>query len=393
MTEIQGTVARGFERVRDAFAKNFSDRKELGAACVVEIRGERVVDLWGGVRDRATREPWQPDTMVMVFSTTKGMSAIAIAVAHSKGLFDWDDPVAKHWPEFAQRGKDRITVRELVSHQGGLSAVDEPLDARKLGDLDGLARALAAQAPSWTPGERHGYHALSLGWYEGELIRRVDPKHRSLGRFFADEVAAPLGIDFHIGLPASVPRERVAKIHGHPMIALLFHMHTLPWRFVVDMMRPRTLTARSFMNPRLKTGADLDKPEFRAVEMPASNGIGSARAIARAYGAMATGGRELGIQPATMAALVRPATPPRGGPRDLVLHVDTRFSCGFMKPCSVCTFGTTDSAFGTQGAGGSFGFADPDRGLGFAYVMNRMGFHVADDPREKALRDATYACL
>jgi CubicO group peptidase (beta-lactamase class C family) len=393
MTAIYGTVAPGFERVRDAFARNFTHRKELGAACTVELHGERVVDLWGGVRDAASGAPWQEDTMVLVFSTTKGMSAIAIAVAHSRALFEWDDPVAKYWPEFAQQGKSAITVRQLLSHQAGLCAVDEPFDAVKLADLDRVATALAAQAPAWQPGERHGYHAVSIGWYESELIRRVDPKQRSLGRFFHDEVATPLGIDFFIGLPTGVPRERVANIQGRSKLSLLLHLNTLPWRFVRDLMRPHTLAGRAFNNPRVRHTAELDTPAYRAVEMPASNGIGSARAIARAYGALATGGRELGIQEATLNALKQPAMSPRGGSYDLVLHLDTAFSCGFLKPCDVCTFGSSGSAFGTQGAGGSFGFADPDIGLGFAYVMNRMGFHVANDPREKALRDATYACL
>ncbi|HEY5946488.1 MAG TPA: serine hydrolase domain-containing protein [Kofleriaceae bacterium] len=393
MTKVHGTVAPGFERVRDEFARNFSHRKELGAACAVEVGGKRVVDLWGGVRDATTRAPWTEDTMVLVFSTTKGMAAIALAVAHSRGLFEWDQPVAKYWPEFAQQGKGAITVRQLVSHQAGLCGVDEPFDANKLADLDLVAKALAAQAPAWEPGTRHGYHAISIGWYLGELVRRVDPKRRSLGRFFHDEVATPLSIDFYIGLPDSVPRERVASIEMRSRLSLLLHLNTLPWRFVRDIMKPKTLTARSFNNPRVRGSATLDTPAYRAVEMPASNGIGSARAIARAYGALATGGRELGIQQATLGALMKPPTRPRDGSYDLVLHVDTAFSCGFLKPCGVCKFGSSGTAFGTQGAGGSFGFADPDIGLGFAYVMNRMGFHVADDPREKALRDATYACL
>jgi CubicO group peptidase (beta-lactamase class C family) len=331
--------------------------------------------------------------MVLVFSTTKGMSAMALAVAHSRGLFDLDQPVARYWPEFAQRGKGTITVRQLLSHQAGLCAIDEPFDASKLADLDRVAAALAAQPPAWDAGKKHGYHAFSIGWYEGELIRRVDPKKRSLGRFFQDEVATPLGLDFFIGLPGGIPRSRLATIQAFHRLELLLHLHTLPWRFVRDILRPRTLTARAFGNPHLGHVAVLDTAPYRAVEMPASNGIGSARAIARAYGSFATGGRELGITKETMTALTRPAAPPRDGSYDHVLHVESAFSCGFLKPCAVCSFGTSSSAFGTQGAGGSFGFADPDIGLGFAYVMNRMGFHVADDPREKALRDATYACV
>ena len=395
MTTVQGTVAPGFERVRDAFEQNFRTRRELGAACCVYVKGERVVDLWGGLRDAQTRAPWEADTMVIVFSTTKGMTAVALAVAHSRGLFDWDEKVATYWPEFAQNGKGDVTVRHLLSHQAGLSAVDEPLDPRKLADLDGLARVLAAQKPSWAPGTRSGYHAISIGWYESELLRRIDPKQRSAGRFFADEVAKPLGIDFFIGLPDAVKDDRIAKMIAVNKLRLLFKINakTLPWPFVRDMLMPKRLAARTFSNPDVRAAELVKMPEYRTLEMPASNGIGSARAIARVYSSMASGGAELGIKPATFDALKKAPILPSGGPRDLVLHVDAAFSCGFTKPCPMVQFGTSASAFGTPGAGGSFGFADPDRELGYAYVMNRMGYHIADDPREKALRDATYACL
>jgi CubicO group peptidase (beta-lactamase class C family) len=387
-SEIHGTVAPGFEPVRHAFAENFARRKEAGAACAVFLRGEKVVDLWGGVRNLETNEPWEEDTIVLVFSTTKGMAATAVAVAHSRGLFDLDERVATYWPEFAQHGKGSITVRQLLAHEAGLCCIDEPFDATILADLDRVARALAAQRPAWTPGTKHGYHSISLGWYEGELIRRVDPKKRSLGRFFHDEVATRLGVDFHIGLPKSVPSSRVATIKGFRRIQLPFHMHTLPWRFLVAVLDPRSLASRSLNNPKLPNPDVLDRPEYRAVEMPASNGIGNARAIARIYGALATGGGDLGLKPSTMDAI----TTPGRSRRDEVLKVDTAFAFGFLKPSAMSSFGSKRS-FGTPGAGGSFGFADPDLGLGFAYVMNRMGFHLADDPREKALRDATYECV
>lgn len=390
---VQGSVAPGFEPVRQAFLENFRDRGELGAACAVYLRGEKVVDLWGGVADQATGAPWREDTMVLVFSTTKGMSALAIAVAHSRGLFGYDEPVSRYWPEFSQHGKGAITVRQLLSHQAGLAAVDEPFDARALADLDHVARALAAQRPAWEPGERHGYHGITLGWYEGELLRRVDPKHRSLGQFFREEVAQPLGLDFHIGLPASVPPARVASIKGFHPLKMLLHLHTLPPRFVLAYLNPRSLTARAFGNPRFTNAEELDAPAYRAVEIPAATGIGTARAVARAYSAFALGGGELGITPETLAALTRPASPPPRGPFDEVLRVDTSFSLGFLKPCPLSRFGLSQTAFGTPGAGGSFGFADPDAGLGFGYVMNRMGFHLVDDPREVALREATYRCL
>jgi CubicO group peptidase (beta-lactamase class C family) len=384
---VHGTVAPGFERVKRAFEENFTRRKELGAACAVYVHGEKVVDLWGGMRN--AREPWEEDTLVLVFSTTKGMAATALAVAHAKSLFDLDERVAKYWPEFAQHGKGSVTVRQLLAHEAGVPVVDEPFDARILADLDRVAVALAAQRPAWEPGTRHGYHSISLGFYENEFLRRVDPDRRSIGRFFQDEVASKLGVDFYIGLPKSVPSSRVASIRGFAKHEVFAHLHTMPWRFVFAMANPRSLAAQSLNNPKLPDPAVLDTPEYRAVELPASNGIGSARAIARIYGALATGGGELGIGEETMNVIQRK----NATRRDAVLRVDTAFSFGFLKPSKMSTFGASDRAFGTPGAGGSFGFADPDRGLGYAYVMNRMGFHLADDPREKALRDATYACL
>jgi CubicO group peptidase (beta-lactamase class C family) len=389
---IHGSVAPGFEAVREAFQQNFDEREEIGAACAVFLRGEKVVDLWGGERDATTGAPWEEDTMVVVFSSTKGMSAIALAVAHARGLFDYDAPVAKYWPEFAEHGKGAVTVRTLLSHQAGLCAIDEPLDVRALADLDRVARTIAAQKPAWTPGDKHGYHAMSLGFYEGELIRRVDPKKRSLGHFFRDEIAKPLGVELHIGLPASVPSERLARIKGSGLLALPFHLRSLPWRFVLGMFNTRSITRRAFGNPRLTSAVQIDTPAFRAIEMPASNGIASARAIARIYSAVAVGGGELGIGKSTLDALVKPTPPPRSGPYDVVLGVDMVYAAGCLKPSPGFRFGTSETSFGTPGAGGSFGFADPDIGLGFAYVMNRMGFHIADDPREKALRDATYRC-
>lgn len=386
-------MAPGFEPVRDAFAENFRARGELGAACAVYLRGEKVVDLWGGVRDSRTGAPWEEDTMVLVFSTTKGMSALALAVAHARGYLRHDERVAAYWPEFAQAGKGAITVRQLLAHQAGLPVIDSPFDAAKVADRAWMAAALAKQPPAWTPGDRHGYHAISMGPYEGELLHRVDPRHRSLGQFFRDEVAAPLGLAFHIGLPASVPPDRVARTKGYGRLEPLLHARTLPWRLLVALADPRSLTARAFLNPRLKNAADLNRPEWRAVELPGSNGIGDARSIARAYGCVATGGAELGLGRETFDALCAPATLPRSGPHDHVLMVDTAYSLGFLRPSPFSRFGTSERAFGTPGMGGSFGFADPDLGLGFAYVTNRMGFYMSDDPREKTLRDATYRCI
>jgi hypothetical protein len=195
VTPVDGRVGRGFEAVREAFVGNFTQRRELGGACCAYRRGEKVVDLWGGIRNKQTGEPWEQNTMVVVHSATKGLAAMTLAIAHSRGWLDYEERVCTYWPEFAQQGKERITVRQLLAHQAGLFAINEPVDRRIVADLDRLADVLARQKPAWEPGTRQAYHALSLGFYEGELLRRVDPQHRSLGRFFQDEIASPLGED------------------------------------------------------------------------------------------------------------------------------------------------------------------------------------------------------
>jgi CubicO group peptidase (beta-lactamase class C family) len=391
--EVHGTVAPGFGPVRELFARNFHERGEVGAACAVYLRGDAVVDLWGGLRDRAACTPWEADTLVLVFSTTKGLAAMAMAVAHSRGLFDLDERVAAYWPEFAQQGKDRITVRQLLAHQAGLCAIDTPLSPASLRDRDALAVILARQRPAWEPGTRHGYHALTLGFYESELLRRVDPLRRSVGVFFRDEVARPLDIEFHIGLPTDVPTSRLAAIESFRPLAQLFGLDRDSWRMVLAYLRPGSLTARAFRNPRLGDPSDVNGPAFRSVEFPSVGGFGVVRDIARAYGALATGGEELGLTAHTLAELRTPAPPPSGGHRDAVLLADTRYGFGYLKPSPAFRFGSGEAAFGTMGAGGSFAFADPEAGLGFAYAMNRMGLHVWSDPREAALREAVYRCL
>jgi CubicO group peptidase (beta-lactamase class C family) len=389
---VVGDVDEGYGPVADAFRRNFTERGEVGAACAVYRDGRKVVDLWGGYRDGRTRKPWLEDSMVTVFSSTKGVSGLAIALAHSRGLIDYDQTVATYWPEFAAAGKEHVTVRQLLSHQAGLPAIDRPLRVTDLANLDIVAQALADQKPGWDPGTRHGYHAISLGWYEGELIRRVDPAKRTLGRFFAEEIAARLGIEFYIGVPESVDPDRIAFIHGFKPAEMMLHMGAMPRSFVLGFMNPRSITARSFANPKvLSQIGNYNLPEVRALELPAANGTGEARAIARAYGDAATGGSTLGLGQSTLDALMSPATPPTGGLADVVLRVDTVFSLGYIKPFESFRFGAAGGqAFGTPGAGGSFGFADPETGIGFAYVMNRSGFYLWDDPREIALRGALY---
>jgi CubicO group peptidase (beta-lactamase class C family) len=382
---VHGSVAPGYEPVREAFAENLRSRGELGGACAVFRRGEKVVDLWGGVRDIATGAPWEEDTMVLVYSATKGMAAMAMALAASRGLLDYDERIAAYWPEFAQAGKERITVRQLLAHQAGLFGFDEKVDRSVIADLDRLAGIMARQRPAWEPGERQAYHAISLGFYEGEIIRRVDPRHRSLGTFFADEIAAPLGIDFFIRLPASIPDERLAPLVQPSTFRAIA---ALPPRMLLDALNPRSVLFRSLIaNPGTQVAVDRERVFARELEVPSGGGVGTARALAKAYGVLAGDGRELDLREETLAQLRAPAIPPRRGFDDACLGGgDIRFSLGFMKPTAIWPFGH-DGAFGAPGAGGALGYADPATGIGYAYVTNRMG-GFDGDPRDVALREA-----
>ena len=210
---IGGDVDEGYGKLVDVFRRNMTSGEEIGAAVAVYRDGVKVVDLWGGFRDGNTKAPWQEDTLVMMMSTTKGVSSLAVAVAASRGLISYEAKVADYWPEFAQAGKGTVTVRQLLSHQAGLPAITPPLTLGDVADPAKMSAKIAAQAPAWTPGTRHGYHTITLGYYESELIRHADPAGRTLGQFFAEEIARPLGLDFYIGLPASVNRDRVAHLH------------------------------------------------------------------------------------------------------------------------------------------------------------------------------------
>lgn len=388
---IQGSVAPGFEPVAEAFEHNFTHRHEVGAACAVYHRGQKVVDLWGGYRNKETQEPWEEDTMLMFFSTTKGVSAMTMAVALSQGLFELDKPIAHYWPEFGQNGKERITVRQLLAHQAGLVFPDQNLTLKEMANPDTVAEIMARQKPGWEPGTRHGYHAITLGWYQSELIRRTDPQHRTLGQFLRDYIVRPLGLEFYIGMPESVPASRVADLDWTRKMEYFNILRNFPLKMILSMMKSDAPLRKAIAVMEFPKGNDW-RP-LHLVEVPSATGVGEVRAIAHLYGIFATGGAGLGISPAVMEELKRPARAPSGGALDMVFSMDALYSMGFMKPCRLLHFGTDDSAFGTPGFGGSFGFADPAAQVGFAYACNSIGYYPASDPREKTLREAVYQCI
>ena len=351
--------------MREAFAENFARRREVGAACCVYHKGEKVVDLWGGVRNKATGEPWEEDTMALVYSATKGLAAMTLAIAHSRGWLDYDELVCKYWPEFAQNGKEKITVRQLLAHQAGLFAFDEPVDKSVVADLDRLADVMARQKPAWEPGTRQAYHAVTIGFYEGELLRRIDPQHRSLGQFFQDEIATPLGLDFYIRLPESIPDSRLAPLVDPEFSEMLFGF---PIRLTPAVWNHRSNIRRALV------GSELAHDHEAHLSAQSGNSGGRrrrhGRAIARAYSVFATGGKELGLRSETMQQLSAPAIPAKHGFYDECMKSEVEFSLGFMKTNRDFPFGNPGS-FGMPGAGGSLGFADTQAQIGYGYIPNR----------------------
>lgn len=391
---IHGDVDEGLGVVADAFRRNFATGQEIGAACAIYRDGRAVVDLWGGYRDGRERTRWRADTMVSVFSATKGMAGAAMAVAHARGLFDLDEAVATYWPEFGVHGKQAITVRQLLAHQAGLAVPDRKLTIELVADHDRLGTLLAGQRPAWAPGTRHGYHAVTLGWYESQLLSRIDPHGRTLGRFFAEEVAGPLQAAFHIGLPDTVDDERIATIHAFKPPEMLLHLGKMPRQVLLGILNPRGVLGRSMRCfPELMQPDVWNRRESLRIEVPSVNGTGEPRAMARIYGELATAEDSLGIDEATRQELEQPACAPSGGTRDVALGLDAAYSMGFLKPSPAMRFGSSSRAFGTPGGGGSLGFADPEAGVGYAYAMNRLGFHMPVDPREAAIRSAFYAAI
>ena len=381
---IEGTCDSRFEQVREAFAENFVSRRETGASISIALDGRMVVDLWGGWADKARTRPWTRDTIVNVYSTTKGLTAICAHRLAAEGRLDLDTPVAKHWPEFGANGKQRIAVRALLNHRAGLPAIRKPLVPEDLYDWQTMTDALAAEEPWWEPGTKHGYHALTFGYLVGEVIRRITGK--SVGSYFRDEIVTPLKIDAHIGLEAR-DDGRVAEMIGAPPPAPgEFNL------FAEAAKHPESVTAKTFMNPLVLSMATVNSREWRGAEIPAANGHTNGRALARLYGAMARGGEVDGVRVVEAREISACHTEESRGP-DAVLLIPTRFSAGFMLSQPGEEMGPSVRAFGHPGAGGSLGFADPDAKIGFGYAMNRMGGGILLDPRAKALIAAVYASL
>jgi CubicO group peptidase (beta-lactamase class C family) len=379
---VEGLCDSRFQAVRDAFAENFERRGEVGATVAITVNGKPVVDLWAGYADAARTRPWTRDTIVNIASSTKGLTAICAHRLADRGLLDLEAPVARYWPEFAQEGKAAIPVHYLLSHRAGLPAIRAPLPTEAMYDWDTMTRALAAQQPWWEPGTRHGYHVFTFGWLVGEVVRRVTGK--SLGTYWREEVAIPLGLDCHIGLAAE-HEGRVAEFIPIPA------RQTDPE--AEYMKHAPEILQKAIENPP-KTVADMNTRAWRNAEIPAGNATTNARSLARVYGALACGGEVDGVRVLSAGAIERARTEQASGPDAVLYGVSTRFSLGFaLPPTGMGAWSSRATLFGHPGAGGSLGFADPEAHIGFGYVMNQMQSGFPPDARSLCLIEALYAAL
>lgn len=380
---VGGTVAPGWEDVADVFRANLESGEDTGAAVAIHHRGRLVVDLWGGSFDGSDR-PYGPDTLQLVFSTTKGITAIAVGICVDRGLLDYAAPVAQYWPEFAAHGKGEATVAQLLSHQCGLFSVQGEITLDEALDWDTITARLADTAPEWPIGSTHGYHALTYGWLAGELVRRVDPAGRSFARFVAEEIAAPLGVDLWVGLPES-EEARVAPLLGAPLSS------DVPDPAVKAMLEqflgPDSRGGRALsLNGAFGADGTFNRREVHAATIPAANGITNARSLSRVYAATMApvDGVQL-ISDATREIARTTVTP--ANEADACLIMPTTFGMGFMTHGFFTPYAGPGS-YGHPGAGGSVGFAQPERELAFGYVMNRMAQNLANDLRGQRMVDA-----
>ncbi|AZP18441.1 serine hydrolase domain-containing protein [Streptomyces aquilus] len=383
--DVNGTVAEGFEPVRDAFVRNFEHLGDRGAAVAVYRDGHKVVDLWAGAKDVDGTEPWQRGTAQIVRSATKGVAAAVPLMLAERGRLDLDAPVGEYWPEFKAHGKERVLVRHVLNHRAGLPVLDHPITPEQALDPSKGPAAVAAQAPVWEPGTDHGYHALTYGWLLDELVRRVTGL--GTGEWIAERIAGPLGADLWLGLPDAQAHRagRVGPVAA-PEAAAALRMR--PKRSVTEAYEdPGSLTNRAF--GAITPFPDQNDPAYRASALPATNGIATADGLARFYAA--TIGEVDGVRLLSPDTVERARAEESAGP-DRVLVVNTRFGLGYMLHGSASPF-LGPGSFGHPGRGGSLGFADPESGIAFGYVTNGLRKTVTADPRAQALVRAVRAAV
>ncbi len=388
---IQGVCDERFESVAEQFLRNFSEREEVGGSVCVRVGDQKVVDLWGGFAEEESQRPWQEDTVSIVFSCTKAATALCAHLLVERGLLDLNAPVSRYWPEFAQAGKEDVTVAMMLNHSAGVPAFRDPIKEGGYNDWNYMIERLEKEEPFWPPGTRNGYHMISFGWTVGELVRRVSGK--SLGQFFADEIALPLELDFWIGLPESVDA-RVA-----PMIAAVPNLEPPISDFVQAVVNdPKSTSHLALFN---SGGHNANTTAAHRAEIGGAGGISNARSLSKMFEPLANGGVANGMTLLNDTTIDRMSQVSMATQMDPTLLRPTRFALGFMKtmdnrdykPGNTEGFIIGDRAFGHVGAGGSAGFADPDAKLSFGYTMNKMGDGILLTDRGQSLVDATYLSL
>jgi CubicO group peptidase (beta-lactamase class C family) len=394
--KVEGNCKRGFERVAEAFERNFAAHGELGASVCLKVGGDTMVDLWGGTADAKTERPWQRDTVSIVFSCTKGATALCAHMLASRGKLDLDAPVIELWPEYGRHGKEHTTTRMMLDHSAGVPALRAKVREDGPYDWAYMTERVAEEEPFWVPGTRNGYHGMTFGWTVGEMVRRASG--RSLGTFFQEEVARPLGLDFWIGLPEE-NEPRVA-----PFIPYAYPSSQQSTPFMKDLRNnPQSIPSLFFFNAG-RFGRLTDQSRAgRAAEIGAANGVTNARGLAGMYAPLAQANGKL-VDARTLARMAEVSMATHD---DATLRIPTRFALGFMKSMDnrrrapgARLFGEacdsvilSSAAFGHVGAGGSLGFADPVAGLAFGYTMNRLGPGLLVNERGQALVDAAYLSL
>lgn len=374
--DIHGKIAAGFEGVRDAFAANFETAGEIGASFAIWKEGDYLVDIWAGHKDAARTQNWNRDTLPNVWSTTKAVGALCLALLVERGQLSYDDKVVKYWPEFGAHGKDQLTIGQLLSHQAGLSTLRETLTTEDLYDHDRMAARMAAAEPLWEPGTRSGYHALTFAFHTGEIVKRITGK--TIGQFFQDEVAHPWEIDFFIGLPES-EEGRIAEMIPAEKAAAL------------DAANLNDIQKLTFTNPAPSAAAPNDRA-WRAAELSSANGRGSASALAKLFGAVAIASSLNGVSLISEKTLGAMSAIQMTN-EDLVFGMEVNWGAGVIRNIGGFLYGPNEMTIGHSGFGGSFVLCDPTAGVGISYVMNQMGPDLAGDPRAMGLLAAAYQAL
>ena len=379
MPKTEGFIAKGYEKVRQAFEQNFTSGQEVGAACCIYRDGKPVVNIWGGLKNSDTQEAWNENTVQVIFSAIKGMTTICILSLVEQGKLNLDEPIATYWPEFAAEGKDVITLSMVLSHRAGVPFIDGDFTLQDVYDRDLVIEAIARQRPAWEPGTAHGYHVRTFGWILGEVVRRVTGK--SFGEVVQDTISKPLGIPLWVGLPDS-EMDNVAKLIPPPTGS----------QNLIDLMGADSIMVKAITGPSnlFDYNEMWNTPELLRAEMPSSNGVSNAHALAKIYASLLGNGVD-NIRLLTEETVKNARQPLSSGP-DSVIVMDTVFGTGFNLPAMLAPV-CGENSFGHPGAGGSIAFADPDAGISFGYVSNKMRVEPGIEKRTEAILEATYQSL